>query len=304
MPYRKMKIAVGIFLLTLIIVLSTIIYIVLEKKGAFAQKYQFHFISKTAEAFNVGMPIYYSGFEVGRIVHIELDKKALVDVYFEVNEENRKWICEDSLLLLTKPLIGAAKVEILTSLSYPKLQPNAEVSIVFLDSIDDIISNVKPVLDEVQAIMISVNTITTELAKKDGDLFKTLANFEQVSHKLAQAPSLLNSITGDDESTKLIKASLKETNEAMAQINVMLKTVQNNVLIPSKSSMKSINMILEDVRLKLKSLDGLVDETGAMSDDLKQIKESIELSIESSNQLILKIDSILGGSDNQEVQLP
>jgi phospholipid/cholesterol/gamma-HCH transport system substrate-binding protein len=88
MQYGKMKFYVGVFVLTLFIVIATFAYLILEEKGTFDKRYTFHFNTSTAEAFNIGMPIKFSGFNIGTIDKIELRDDGSVDMTFSVNEKN------------------------------------------------------------------------------------------------------------------------------------------------------------------------------------------------------------------------
>jgi len=83
-----MKFAVGIFVITLIVVISTFLYLLLEEKGTFDKRYSFNFDTESASSFNVGMPLKYSGFNIGTIDKISLKDDGTVHMVFSVNEDN------------------------------------------------------------------------------------------------------------------------------------------------------------------------------------------------------------------------
>jgi ABC-type transporter Mla subunit MlaD len=111
MQYSKIKLAVGVFVITLFITIITFLYLVLEDKGTFNKRYNYHFTTDSASFFSVGMPLKFSGFDIGVIDDISLNNDGTVYMTFSVDENNRKWITEGTVLMIIKPLIGSAHMK-------------------------------------------------------------------------------------------------------------------------------------------------------------------------------------------------
>jgi ABC-type transporter Mla subunit MlaD len=105
-----MKIAVGAFVIVFFVSISIFSYLLLESKGVFEERYSYYFIVDSASAFTIGMPVKFSGFGIGSIVHITLKEDGKVKVTFSVTKKNLRWINQYTYLLLKKPLIGSPHI--------------------------------------------------------------------------------------------------------------------------------------------------------------------------------------------------
>lgn len=311
MPYHRMKLAVGLFVITFTVIFAALIYIVLEKKGTFEDKLSFSFYTKSAESFHIGMPLRFSGFEVGSISDMALTEDGRVHVTFEIKQSNHKWICEDTLLMLDKPLIGSPTIDVLSSLAYPMLAPGSTLDIIVRDDINDIITNFEPVVNDIQSIVTSVNIITARISARDSDLFTTINNLKRFSKTLADNKALLTTITGDKESTEHLKTVLgdaastaKEVDTLVQKLNTLTESFDEKIITPASGTIEQVNPILHDVKHKLDTLEGTVNAIGSYDTDLLELKDEIRFGIEKTNRLIEKMDALLAGQHDQEVQLP
>ncbi len=311
MPYHRMKLLVGIFVTLLVISIIATFSIVLEKKGFFQDKVSFYFMSNDAGSFYVGMPLNVSGFEVGSISERLLMDNGDVKVIFKVSKANHKWICEDTLLMLDKPLIGSPTIKILTSLAYNKLKENDKLEIIIRDDINDIIYNLQPIMDELQDIIHSIHTITYSLSSKDGAFEKSLSNIEKLTNQLVSDGALLTSITGDANATKELTQTFYQTNEILKnltemskELNTMLDKMQKGLLTPAGDSMKSLNAIFKDIEKKLSKLDGTVDVLGSYDKELLMLKKELHINLDKTQSLLEKVDMMISSENSETSELP
>ena len=311
MPYHRMKLLVGIFVTLLIVLIIATFSIVLDKKGFFQDKVSFYFITNEAGSFYVGMPLNVSGFEVGTITERILMDNGDVKVMFKVSEANHKWICEDTLLMLNKPLIGSPTIQILTSLAYDKLKENSKLKIIIRDDINDIVYNLQPIMDELQDIVHSVHAITYSLSAKDGAFEKSLDNIEKLTNKLVSDDSLLTSITGDANVTNKLTRTFHQTNEILKNLtkmtkdlNGMLENVQKELIVPAGDSMKSLNAIFKDIEKKLSKLDGTVNALGSYDRELLTLKKELHINLDKTQSLLEKVDMMLNSENSATSELP
>ena len=311
MPYHRMKLLVGIFITLLVISIITTFSIVLEKKGFFQDKISFYFMTNDARSFYVGMPLNVSGFEVGTISERLLMDNGNVKVMFKVSKSNHKWICEDTLLMLDKPLIGSPTIQILTSLAYDKLSENEKVEIIIRDDINDIILNLQPIMDELQDIIHSIHTITYSLSAKDGAFEKSLANIEKLTNKLATDDSLLTSLTGDPDATKALNRTFYQSNKILTnlteltkELNSMLESIQKELVVPAGDSLKSLNVIFKDIEKKLSKLDGTINALGTYDKELLTIKKELHINLDKTQSLLEKVDMMLNSENSPTSELP
>jgi len=311
MPYHLMKLYVGIFVTFLFIGIIATLAIVMEKKGFFEEHVNFYFTTDSASVFYVGMPLNVSGFEVGNISELKLMDNGDVKVFFRVTQSNHKWMCEDTLLMLDKPLIGLPTIAIMTSLGYPKLENDAEVQIIIRDDINDIIVNFQPIIDDLQQIIHSVNSITLSLASKDGPLEKSLDNIEHLTTKLASDEALLTALTGDKNSTNALRNTLYKGNEVLdsvkeltLEVNTMLRTIQTQLIEPASFSMQSIGNIFNDIEKKLEVIDGTVSTLGSYDKELLVLKKELHLNLDKTHHLLEKVEMMLSDETDTKIELP
>jgi len=304
MQYNKMKIAVGFFVIILILSLGIFSYLLLDAKGAFKKRYQYYFITDSAASFSIGMPVKFSGFAIGSIDDIKLLNDGKVKISLLITEENRKWINKYTYLLLKKPLIGSPHVEVLASSGNGYLKPNSKLPIIVTDDINDLVTKFEPVVDRLLNIIKNIEIFTNDMVKKDSNINKTLKNVEVITNKLAKSDSLLTSITGDEKSTKSLINSLNEIDKILKDISNITSSLHKDIVKPTSNSIKELHSILQDVNNKLKELDPAIKSIGNSGDDIEKLKESINLTIEKTNDIMEKLDAVLEDKSVDKVELP
>ncbi len=311
MKYNKMKFSVGLFVITLFVLLFGVVYFILKDKGVFEDRYTYHFTAYSAEYFDIGMPLKFSGFNIGVIDDISLKDDGSVYVSFSVNKSNRKWVSEGSVLMSIIPLIGQAHIELYTSLGTPPLKDGSSLEILSSDSINDLIQSLTPVVKKALNILDNINIITSDLAKEDSEFKQILKNLNKFSAKLANSDSILTSVTGDKKSTKNIVASLNETIKVMKDIKKITNDIakitsslDEAIVNPASSSLKELDLIMKDIKKKLDTIDGTVNSIGAYDKELIEIKDQISVGIVKSNQIIDKVDKIISDEVSEEIILP
>jgi len=306
-----MRLAVGVFVVTLLFAIFTFLYLLLEEKGTFDKRYSYGFNTDSASSFNVGMPLKYSGFNIGVIDKISLQDDGTVHMVFSVDEKNRKWVTKDSVLMLKKPLIGSPHIELYSALDNELLKEHSNLTILLSDDINDMVSKLEPAVDRIISVIKHLDTITAYLSNDNSDILLTLENIRKFSDTLTKSDSLLTTITGDDNSTKNVISALNTTKQIMQEIHKITSDVSkitssldSSVMQPTSSSLKELNEIMKDVKQKLKSLDGTVKALGSYDKDLYELKEQVSVGIQKSNQIIDKVDSMLQDNEKSEVELP
>lgn len=311
MQYNKIRVLVGLFIITLFIAVGTFLIFLLNEKGTFDKRYSFHFQTDTAEYLHIGMPLKFSGFDIGVIDDITLKDDGSVFITFTVTQEHRRWLSEGSVLMTIKPLIGSPHIVLFTALDSPLLKENSSLTLMMSDDINDLILRLEPAVKKATNILNSIETITTYLASDDSELKQILKNLNKFSAKLAKEESLLTSATGDKESTQSVVNSLNETTKIMKDIkkithdiSQITSSLDRDIVNPASSSMREIEAIMKDIKSKLDVLDSTVKSVGSYDKDLIELKEQISVGLQKSNQIMDKVDSLMSDESNAEVLLP
>ncbi|MGD9717727.1 MAG: MlaD family protein [Sulfurimonadaceae bacterium] len=311
MQYNKMKIAVGLFVLTFLVTIAFSSFLILREKGTFDKRYSFYFTTQSANSFNVGMPLKFSGFDIGTIDEIALNDDGSVKITFSVAEKNRKWISRYCVLLLQKPLIGSPHIEIYSSIENPPLEEGSHVEIIISDDINGMISKLEPAIDKLINIITSVDAITSKLSSENSDLFATIKNIKLFTDKLSNGDALLTTITGDAQATQSLiealnkaAAIMEETHKISKDIQGVTSNLEQDILKPSSGVIQELHAIMKDVKQKLDTLDGTVKSVGSYDTQLLEIKEQISAGLIKSNQLLDKVDALTQDETKTEVPLP
>ena len=262
-----MAVTVGAFILvTSLLFFLGVIYVVSEK-GIFEKKYYYTLMAESGEDLAQGMPILFSGFEIGTVINMDLDDDGRVKLQIEIPEHQLRWVKSDSKFILDKPLIGSAKIMVITeNLESETLDINQKRNIVTKDGINELVTKVQPVLDDLQAIAKNINMITS----KESDL-------NQILHHL-------------EGGTKEAKYVIQNAND--------------KILGDNNSSIAKVNAILDDIALKVKSLDTTINAINGISEDLGGMKNDIKFTLKKTDQVVEGLNSLIGTSPSGEVELP
>lgn len=292
MPYEKMKLYVGTFLLLFLTVIALFSFYFFNKKGVFNKRYTYYVTTHSAISFNVGMPIKLSGFDIGTIDAITLQDEGNVKMEISVDEKYKKWITQESYLVLQKPLIGSAIVEFHKSKKSAPLEEYSSIKLLISDDINDTIARFKPVVDKMINIVSNIEKLTNE----ESNFSKSLQNLEAFSSKLANDDSLLTTISGDKRMSQTLINSLISLEKTLKNVEHISNDLNKDIVKPSHTTIETLNTILKDVQSKLERLDSTVDS-------VNMIKDQVEYTTVKSNEVIDKIDSVISESDSK-MELP
>lgn len=311
MQYEKMKLAVGLFVSVLFLTIFASLYLLLNEKGTFDKRYSYHFSTDSASSFNVGMPLKFSGFNIGIIDDIALRDDGTVLMTFSVTSKYRKWIAKDSVLMIKKPLIGSPHIELYSTKGNEILKEGSSLTILMSDDINDMISKFEPAVNKLINIVNSIDIITSKMSKDDSNLNKTMENIEIFSGNLARDNSLLTTVTGDNASTKNLIKTINSTAQIVSEVDKISRDISAitakldaNIVAPASVSAKELENILKDVKQKLDALDSTVKTVGSYDKDLVELKEQISVGINKSNQIMDRVDGILQNKKKSEIKLP
>jgi len=294
---KNIAFRVGLFVVVTVLLITAFVGYVAYKKDVFSKVYTFTFSSKSGEGFSEGMPLVFSGFEIGKVQSLELNEKGIVLIKIKVPERHVKWIRSGTIFILDRPLIGSAKIVVYTeNLNSPVLSTGMVPEIYPVDSINEAIQKVQPILKKIDTILANSVKITTNLSGKE---------------------TLLEMATGDRESVKSINELLKKSKDIGYKLDSILKkadsltTKTDESLFGTDGLLPLVRTMLKDIIDKLERLNATIDDLPEISSnvskstgDLDKLRQDIDAAIESSNELLKNIDRILPGEKEREIKLP
>lgn len=287
MSHRRIALSVGLFIIvTSVLVLITLFYVI-EKKGLFESQTQYRLIATDAEDIEVGMPILFSGFEIGQVDRLALYENGEVLITISVPEHNTKWMRSDAEFILDKPLIGKPKITLTSSMQNPPLNTQSISRMKIKDGINEIISNIQPVVLELQNIVSNVNSLSSSFSDDN-----------------ASSPSKL-------ASSNLLRSTLASFNLALADIRSLIQNtdegiseVRSDIIKPANSNMQKLDLMLKDINTKLKEIDQTVRIIGRSDKDIATFKEEVNFLIKEVTELSTRINSVIGEEPKKSIELP
>lgn len=313
---RELK--VGLFIGCTAIIIILALFFLATGKGLFEKTYTFTLSSRSGDGFTEGMPVVFSGFNIGKVQALELNDKGIVLIKIKVSDRHVKWIRSDSKFILYRPLIGSARIDVNTdNLNSPPLDTEKIAEVTIVNDINDAITKIEPVLERVGQIAENVERLTRNLSDPKGDLNRVLGNAEKITTNLAGKKSLVEMAVSDEESVKALNESLKRLRDITANVDRILIKVDkmadktDEQIYGKQGTLPQVNTILKDVVGKLQKLDKTVDninkistETSEGMKDFRILRSDIDDVINAIDDIVRKLDAIIGSKKDPEFKTP
>ena len=302
---------VGLFIIsTTIIILAALLYLANEK-GVFAKVYTFTLSSKSGDGFTEGMPVVFSGFNIGKVSMLELNDKGIVLIKIKIPQRHVKWIKTDSAFILYRPLIGAARIVVMTNnLNSPPLPEDKIVVVETVNDINDAIKKVQPLLEKVMQIAENLEHLSNNLANPQGELSRILGNAQKITATLSTKKSILEMAIADEESVKSLNEALKKIKDIVTKIDKMADKTDEQ-LYGKEGTLPNINKILKDIAGKLQKLDATVDNLNKISKDtsegvkdFRMLRSDIDDTVNAIDDVVKKLDNLISSKKDPEFKLP
>jgi phospholipid/cholesterol/gamma-HCH transport system substrate-binding protein len=234
---------VGFFIICTTIVIFLALLYLAKEKGFFARVHTFTLSSKSGEGFTEGMPVVFSGFNIGKVHALELNDTGVVLIQIRIPQRHVKWIRADSTFILYRPLIGAARIVVTTdNLNSQPLPENKIPEIEIVNDINDAIGKIQPLLETLERLSRKVDSMAS---KTD----------EQVFGKDGTLPQI-NKILKD------ISGKLEKLNKTVDNINKISKD--------TSEGMSDFHMLRSDIDDAVKSIDNVAKELDAILSKKKE----------------------------------
>lgn len=306
---RELKVGLFIACTTVIIIVSLLF--LAYKKDLFSITHSFTLSSRSGDALTVGMPVVFSGFNIGRVSSLELDDEGMVLIKIKIPERHVKWVKSDSEFILYRPLIGAPRIDVITrNLNSPTLSEESVVALGSVNDINDAIARVQPLLDRITKIADHWEHISSNLADPQGDLNRILGNAQKITTTLSTRKSFLEMAIADKESVESIHEALKKIKDIAIKIDEIANKADQQ-LFEKEGTLPQVNIILKDISQKLQKLDATVDNINKISQDtsdgmkdFRMLRSDIDDAVNAIDDVVRKIDSLISSKRKPEIKLP
>ena len=293
---KNLEFKVGALLVVTVLLAAGFVLYAMYARGAFHRTQILTLIAPEADGVSIGMPMTFSGFPIGTVKRMELNEDGNVRLEIAIPTKDARWLRENSIFTLEKGLIGSAKIKAHTANLQD--QPLADgVSRTLLTG--DAAEEIPVLLEKLKSILNNI----ADMTGKESQINQTLANVQNVTHRMTGEYGVLESVLGGPEKAQQVVAVLEKTNTLLSSLNgVSLKadTVlakadsrlfsAQGVMDQAQESVTKLNAILSDARDSLKKADALLANAQAASADLPIITGNVREATADMTNLRTEID--------------
>lgn len=305
---------VGLFLILSVLMIAGSVVFILIRKHVFTNHIYFTLSSVTGEGISEGMPLLFSGFEIGKVEKFELNDKGTVVVLVKVPEEHASRINKSSVFTLERPLIGSSRFIVTT----PNLEETpADANYIFetkmVDDINEVIKKLQPMVEKIDEIATNLKTLTDEKSL----LNKTLVHVEKITGDLAQKRGLIEMMAGDKAAAAQFRESMEHLNKSLGEVETLVSNANKTLekadtqLLGESGTVSKINEIVGDVNKKMTELDTLIasliksgENLQVGTKDMDLLRKDLDTIINSVNSMVQDVRKVLPTTKDKEIELP
>lgn len=302
---------VGLFIVLMVLLIIVSLGYMAFKKGLFQAENTYTLSSRTGDGLAVGMPLYFSGFKIGKIKELELSEHGMVMIKISVPTQHAKWIRTDSKFVLQKPLIGSPKFTVTTTgMKSAPLSSTSVATLTEVNDINDAIQMIQPILEQVTMITDHVERLTGSLADPKGDMSNILKNTRELTGTLAAKKSILEMAVGDEKTVQSVQASLRNTQTITDQVRILLKKTdeelygKNGIIPLVVKVLRELVTNLNKIGNTLDNVTKISSDTAEATKDLKFLRGELDATVNSLNRLINELDQKIPFKSEPKIKLP
>jgi phospholipid/cholesterol/gamma-HCH transport system substrate-binding protein len=314
---NKLHFKVGLFAAASLLLASLFLVYLLHARGFFEGTFQLQFAAVSADNVAPGVPVVFSGIEIGRVTTLGLNDEGGIVIHARFLQRNAKWLKESSTFTLDKPIVGGAKIRVDTpDLNAPALPDNATVLLLT----SDISSELPALVERVKAILDNVEHLT----RKDSEINATLANVKVVTERMTGEYGMLESILGSPEKARTVTESLDKTRALLTKLDGLALKMDgmavkadawlfdpDGVAKNSREALTQVRLLLDDAQSSLKKADEVMANAVAISADVKAgtqdiaaLRAEIDDAVRKASALVNEINKKWPFARDPEVKLP
>lgn len=314
---NKLHFKVGLFAVASLLLAGAFVVYLLHARGFFGGTFQLQFAAVSADNVAPGIPVVFSGIEIGRVTTLGLNDEGGIIIHARFLQRNAKWLKESSTFTLDKPIVGGAKIRVDTpDLNAPALPDNSTVLLLT----SDISSELPALVERVKAILDNVEHLT----RKDGEIHTTLANVQTVTGRMTGEYGMLESILGSPEKARAVTDSLEQTRALIIKLDGLAlkmdgmasKTdtwlfAEDGVAAQTRESLAQVRLMLNDAQASLQKADAVMANAVEISADVKEgtqdiaaLRAEIDDAVRKANALVNEINKKWPFKRDPEVKLP
>lgn len=302
--HEKTELRVGVFMLSLIVLVAAIVVYVGIKKKLFANRASYYVISTTGENVERGIPVRLSGFRIGQVDEVDLSHVGRVVIEIEILEKYQDWMRTDTQIILVQGgFIGKTYLNLVPgSQDKPLLEEDATIQLTRVGGLDEILAEAKPVIEDLKEIVANINDITLAFLDPEGPVQGIIYNLEAMSEDLRSDEGLVGYLTTSEEPVQKLDSLLADGGELIQSVTRLsdeatgrvkdLEPLQAEAVTLVKevnSFVKELKAFREDLRPAVDNAVAITDNVRGASEDLERLRTKTEYTIRLGTDLLQRL---------------
>jgi phospholipid/cholesterol/gamma-HCH transport system substrate-binding protein len=293
--YTARERLVGVFVLTSILLLFLMLVFSKDAARLFAKKFTLHAYITNAQGVSTDTHVFVSGLDVGKVTNLGLSPDNRITLTLEVLERFHRLVRTDSTAEISKlSVIGNTAIDIKPgSPDKPMVENDATITLEEPLSMDQMMGQVSPVLQDVKATLAQINQLSHSIDPKD---------LNMLVKNLTEVTGNLKNITGqfdDSHSVAALSETLKETQRRVAELQPLIKNANvasadlPELVAQSRKLVTQLNTTMGTVNYQLQALPDLVVRTRQILDQTDATLQAIQNTWPISSSVAKKPDQTL-----------
>lgn len=296
LSYTARERLVGAFVLAAIVLLFLGLAFNQQTARLFEKKFTLYTYTHNAQGLSTDTRVLVSGLDVGSVKAFSLAPDNRIMVQLEVLERWHKLIRTDSRAKVSNlSVLGNTSLEVtIGSANQPEVQDGAVLPLDEPMSMDQMMSQVSPVLENVKSTLARINEVSQSVDPRDvnatlRNLNAVTANLKLITAQISSGQGTAGKLIFDQQTAanaaaaiQALAGTLKETQARLAEIQPLIKNANAasadipGLVAQSRKLVTQLNTTMGTVNYQLQSLPDLVTRTRQILDQTDSTLQAIQ----------------------------
>lgn len=289
LSYTARERLVGMFVLSAVALLFLVLVFNQQTARYFQKKFVLHAYIHNAQGINTDTHVIVSGLDVGNVSAVGITPDNRIAITMKILEKYHNLIRTDSKAGLSKlSVLGNTAIEITAgSPDKPPIPDDATIALEEPLSVDQILAQVAPVLDNVKATLARLDEISTQIDPKQvGQIVQNLnavsANLRSVSGQMASGHGAIGKLLYDPHTEADLAGAIQSLNASLKNLQPLVKNASTastdlpELVSHGKLLVNQLNTTMGGVNAQMQSLPAMVLQTRQVLDNTDRTLRALQ----------------------------
>jgi phospholipid/cholesterol/gamma-HCH transport system substrate-binding protein len=287
---KKYETIVGLFVVASLVALLVMVLIIAREEGLWQNYVQYHAVFKNISGLKRGSEVRLAGVTVGSVTKTTIRSDGKILVTFEVMEQYRKQIREDTQASIGSiGLLGDRSLDLTPgSPDKPVVPPEGMLAGVEPLDLQELLARAAPSLDSIQMAFNNLAKLTEDMADPKGDFRQAVVNIKETFKKINTGEGTMGLLVSDPKLYEEILVTVASAQNFIDSLN---------------NPQGAVGMLLHDPEFK-GELRKVIKEINVLVANLQQGSLPLTEALAKLPAIVKKVEGFLDNLDKAGVALP